>query len=888
MKTTLKLSFWLYRKLVEAFPDEFRLDHGWEMVADTETIIRDAARKLGTARLAWLSLRLMLDVALRLPVEHARELGQDAQYAIRLLLRSKGFTIASIISVGIGIGLGTTVFSQLESLILRDIPTVSAPEELIANLQAVSYPDYELFRDESGQFSDMAAYLAPVPFVVREEGSSRRVWGHLVSPNYFDVLGTGTSVGRSFGEAERRQGGAASIVVSHRYWQGSLGGRPDVVGSTLRINGFPATIIGVAEEDFVGARPVLAAADIWIPATVDPRVAPELQGNVLEARDLKAFTLVGRLLPGVTSSQAEARLDAMIRQQEIDDGLDEVFEGRRITLVSGGRLLPVRDEDLPVMMALPLILVGLALVIACSNVGTLLLARGRARAREIAIRLSVGASRARIVRQLITEATILAMMGGVAGLIFGMWSNSTTDWLDPMIPEYMTFELETSWRALLFTVGLSVLSGILFGLAPALQASKADVSPALKGDVGNLKRYRWYSMRNVLVLQQVAGSLTLLLLTGFVVLGFGRTSSVELGFEVDDLYMMSIDPVRDGYSGEQARDFFEDLPDRVRQIPGVQKASLTYSIPLGMFSDEAALQASADLGAAARIASQVRVERVGSGFFETLGVDLLQGRGFRQTDETDIARVAIVNETMAAATWSGQDPIGQTLEIEEDRYEVIAVAPDFRSGRILEASRMGVFLPMTPSRFEQPSTRGVTVLVRAEQGVDIRQAIRSGIAVIDPDLTLFNIALLRDQVETMMYVVRLTMFVYGGIGVFGLILAAVGLGGVTAYTVAQRTKEIGIRIALGAGRNDVLRLVLKEGAIMVVIGTVFGQAVAFGTTRALGSYFDALTTITETTTSDPLLLIGAPVLLGTLTMLACYIPARRSTRIDPLVSLRQE
>ena len=673
-----------------------------------------AAGRQGTARLAWLSLLLLADAAVRLPVEHLRELAQDTQYAARLLLRSKGFTIASIISVGIGIGLGTTVFSQLESLMLKDIPTVSAPEELIASSRPVSYPDYERFRDESGQFADMAAYMAPVPFVVREQGRSQRVWGHLVSPNYFDVLGNGASIGRTFGEPELARGGAVSIVISHRYWQGRLGGRPDVVGSTLRINGFPTTIIGVGEVDFLGARPILAAADIWIPATVDPRVAPELRGNVLEARDLEAFNLVGRLGPGVTSPQAEARLDAMIRQQEIDDGLDEVFEGRRITLVSGGRLLPLRDEDLPVMMALPLIMVGLALVIACSNVGTLLLARGSARAREIAIRLSVGASRGRIVRQLITEATILALLGGVAGLMFGLWSNSTTEWLDPMLPEYMTFELETSWRALLFTLGLSILSGILFGLAPALQAARSDVSPALKGDAGNLKRYRWYSMRNFLVLQQVAGSLTLLLLTGFVVLGFGRSSSVEVGFEVDDLYMMSLDPIRDGYTGDQARDFFADLPDRVRQIPGVRDASLTYSIPLGMFSDEASMQASADLDEAARLARQIRSERVGEGFFETIGVELVRGRTFGPTD--DGLRVAIVNETMVAETWPGQDPVGQTLEIEDDRYQVIGVAPDFRSGRILETSRMGVFLPMDPDRFDQPSSRGVTVLVRAEAG----------------------------------------------------------------------------------------------------------------------------------------------------------------------------
>ena len=286
----------------------------------------------------------------------------------------------------------------------------------------------------------------------------------------------------------------------------------------------------------------------------------------------------------------------------------------------------------------------------------------KARAKEIAIRLSVGAGRGRVVRQLITESTILALLGGVAGLAFAWWSISTTDWIEPMIPEYMTFELEMSWAALLFTFGLSILSGIIFGLAPALQAAKADVASALKSGADmKMKKYRWFSMRNGLVLQQVAGSLMLLLLTGFVVLGFARSGNVELGFDVRNLYMMSLDPVRDGYSGEQAKEFFSRLPEQVRRIPGVRHASLTRTIPLGMFGDEAALQASTDLGETARLARSIRSERVGEGFFEVVGVEIAPGRSFRQTDETDGSRVVIVNKTMASETWPGQDPVGGPL-----------------------------------------------------------------------------------------------------------------------------------------------------------------------------------------------------------------------------------
>ena len=890
MKTTMALSLWLYQKLVRAFPDDFQLDHGRDMVSDSEHMIRDAARRHGWAKLITMIFRLLLDLVVRVPIEHAFELAQDTRYALRMLARSKGFTIASVVSVGIGIGLTTTMFSQMDSLILRDIPTVGNPDELVSIRGAVSYPDYEHFRDNSGQFREMAAYIAPVPFVIKtDDNRSSRAWGHLVTPNYFDVFQTTPRVGRTFGAAESAPGASASLVVSHRFWQARLGGDPNVVGSTLRINGYPATIIGVAAEDFFGALPVLSAADIWLPTTVDPRIAPELGSNALADKDIAAFSVVGRLSEGITRKGAEAALDAMVRQQEVDEGETDIREGRRVTMLPGGRLLPIRDEDLPVMMAFPLILSGLALLIACSNVGTLLLARGSARAKEIAIRLSVGASRGRIVRQLVTESTILAMLGGVAGLAFAWWSISTTDWLEPMIPEYMTFKMDISWVALLFTLGISVLSGILFGLAPALQAAKADVTPALKSGADmRMKRYRWFSLRNALVLQQVAGSLMLLLLTGFIVLGFGRSSTVELGFDVRNLYMMSLDPVRDGYSGQQARELFSDLPDRIRLIPGVAEASLTHNIPLGMFGDEAALQASTDLDETARLARSIRQERVGEGFFEAVGVEISPGRSFRPSDQTDDSRVVIVNQTTVDETWPGQDPIGQVLDLEGDRYQVIGVAPDFRSGGILERSRMGVFLPMEPSSFERPSSQGVTLLVRTDPGVDIRNAIRNEIALIDPNLTLFNVSLLSDQVETMLFMVRLTMIIYGGIGVFGLLLAAVGLGGVTAYAVAQRTKEIGIRMALGAPRGEVMKLVLKEGAILVILGTIIGQAFAFGTTRALGSYFAALTTITDTTTSDPILLVGAPVLLGFLTMLACYLPARRSTRIDPLSALRQE
>jgi predicted permease len=565
---------------------------------------------------------------------------------------------------------------------------------------------------------------------------------------------------------------------------------------------------------------------------------------------------------------------------------DDEPRGRKVTLLAGGRLVPIRDQDIWIMAGAPLLIVGLTLWIACSNVGTLLLARGGPRQREIAIRIALGASRPRVVRQLITESVMLAILGGAAGWLFAVWSNSTMDWMRPMLPEFVNVELKLDWTSFFFAFLLTVISGILFGLAPALQAVRSEVVHGLKGNMTRGRNYRWFSSRNMLVFQQVAGSLMLLLITGFVVLGFNRSVSPDLGFDAENIHMVSIDPVRDGYSPGRTADFLASLAERIKQLPGIEEATITYKIPLGMFSDESVLEAKT--GVDLETLRSLRVERVSTGFFETVGVPILRGRAFRKEDLNGSSFAAIVNETMADATWPGEDPIGNSIEIEGRRYVVVGVTKNFRSGALLETSRPGAFIPMSSREIARPSAMGLTLMARALPGFDAAKSISQEIRTIDPDLTILSTSRLQDDVKRMMSMVHITTLTYGGIGLFGLILACVGLGGVTAYTVSQRTKEIGIRMALGARRFDVLGLVLKEGLILVAVGTIAGQALAWAAVRSMGRFFDALATMTETSTSDPLLVVGAPFLLGTLTMLACLMPARRATKIDPLDSLRQE
>jgi ABC-type antimicrobial peptide transport system permease subunit len=350
--------------------------------------------------------------------------------------------------------------------------------------------------------------------------------------------------------------------------------------------------------------------------------------------------------------------------------------------------------------------------------------------------------------------------------------------------------------------------------------------------------------------------------------------------------MMSVDPLRDGYSTEEAESWLSRVRDRVKRIPGVLDASLAYYAPIGMRSASANVRVKTDLNSVQETLQTVQFEQVGMGYFETTAVKILHGRSFTDRDQGE--NRIIVNETMAKKTWPNQDPLGQDIELRGRHYQVIGVSRDLNSGGVFAVVQPGVFQLITSDDFRKPSAHGMTLLVRGAAGIDVLTAIRQDVASTDPDLTLFNISSVQEEVDRSIYLTRATMFIYGGMGVFGLILAAVGLGGVTSYAVVQRSKEIGIRLALGATKLDVLRLVTREGALLVIVGTVIGQTLAFGTTRALSSWFNAIADLTKTSTNDPLLLFGAPVLLAGLTMVACYVPARRSIRIDPSITLREE
>ncbi|MGC9945882.1 MAG: ABC transporter permease [Bryobacteraceae bacterium] len=906
----IEISLRLYRALANAFPYEFKNAYGDELVQVTEDAVDEIWRRHGVLGLA----RLLLDIALRVPAEHLAELRQDIRYGLRMLARSPGFTAVALISLSLGICIATCAYSELNGM-LRDLPGgVSHPDELVSIQAPSSYPAYQRYRQLGDVFSSTFAYVAPVPFGVSTGGGrTERTWGHLVTPSYFTTLGVHPALGRFFDPSYEQPGRAPAVVLSYRFWQEHLGSDPAIVGKSLRINGYPSTIVGIGPKEFLGASPALFAADVWLPVTVDARLTPELADHALERRDLTIFQVAGRLRPGVTEAAAEAELDAVAQQMQQSYGeAARDQKGRRVLLLSAGKVIPIRKRDMPFFREFLMVMGGMLLLIACANVANMMLARAADRRREIAVRLALGAGRARLVRQLLTESLLVALGAAVPAFPLCMWSMHLMSQLRMPFPIPIALDLNPDWRALLFTLALTVVTGVAFGLTPALQATRPSLLPALK-EGGNiqLRKFRRLSLRNALVLCQMAASLTLLLLTGYMGMGIQGTLGIQEGFNPRNLYLISLDPVRDGYSAARATDLFEKLLRRVERLPAIGAACLTDTLPVALDGNNGVMFSTPGGGTGnSQELSWARKHVVGRNYFETTGIKILAGRGFRREDEVEGAQVAIVSEHLVRLYWKGQDALGRRIEVRNgessgssmawpgtiDRrpgmigqgrqgYEVVGVVHDVTEDIVSGKKHPAIYFPLRAADYAQPSLRGMTLLLRGKPGVDAIGAVRREISTMDSNITPFNARSMTEHIAQFMSALKGASWTYGMIGVFGLILASVGLAGVTAYSVAQRGHEIGIRLALGAQKRDVLGLVMKEGAVLVTVGAAIGLAFAWAGMRALGDMFAWVASVKG---ADPVLLVGAPLLLAGLALLACYVPARRSTCIDPATALRQE
>ena len=836
---------------------------------------------------------------------------KDTSYGLRALAASPGFTIVVLLSLSLGICIATCGFSEMNGMALRNLPGALHPGELVALQTPVSYPMFQRVCDTQDLFSSTTAYAAPVPFVVKTNGQTLRIWGHLVTPAYFSTYGVKPVLGVALANesiAETR-----GIVLSYRFWHDHLGADGSLIGRSLSVDGSMFTVLGVMPDDFLGASPLLFPADIWMPVSAGQDVAPELAGNALENRGLAMFYVVGRLKPGIPQTRAEAELDAIGEQfdREKVDVDDSAPEHHRVLLAEGGKLFPLRKQDLPFFTSFFVIVTGLVMLIACSNASNMMLARATRRRREIAVRLSLGASRARLVRQLLTETVAISIGAGILGFIGSSWLMTLSSQVRMPFPMPVTYDFRPDERVFLLTLGLSILTGLFAGLLPALQATRTDLAPALKEGADLFHRaHRRFSLRNVLIVWQVAASITLLVLLGLLSIGIQTTLGVQAGFDPKNLYAVGVDPVRDGYSAAQAVTFFDKLLNRVNTEPGVEQAALTENVPVSL---PGAWMRIASVAHSAKTLFGAVKHVVGKNYFETTGIPVLYGRSFSESDEVETSDTVIVGQALAEQLWEGKNPIGSSIEVGNgeiaptrdawpgsfdyrqtisgsglQRFRVIGVAGDVSEGLVVGKPHPAIYFPLKPSTYAHPSLQGVTLLLRTLPAIDGLRLAEHAISAIDDRITPINPRSMVDQIRQFMAPLRMAAWTYALIGLFGVVLAAVGLAGVTAYSVVQRTREIGIRVALGATGAAVMRLVMKEGIALVAIGAVFGLFGAWGAARMLASMNSSVGTVTSTSTSNPAVLLGAPLLLVFLGLIACYVPAMRSTRVDPVTALRQE
>ncbi len=839
----------------------------------------------------------------------------DFRYSVRMVLKTPGASAIAILSLALGIGANTAIFSIIDTLLLRRLP-VKSPQELyrvVAGQERSSwnYPDYIAFRDGSRSLALAACGggSTPVGMQPAEADPSTPpeiVRVAMVSGNYFEVLGVGPRLGRVLNpEDDRIPSAAPYAVLSHDYWQARFGSDPRVIGRTFRLNGYPFSVVGVARRGFRGADPT-AAPHLFIPILMFGEVSGE-PFKRWNNRHWWWLQTIGRLKPGSSISQAEVELFNILHAQEETERRttrDQRFvsHAEPIRLQPGARGYSYMRSRLEKPLIVLMSVVGLVLLIACANVANLMLARGAARRREMAVRLAVGATRARLTGQLLSESVLIALAGGAAGLGLSCLGVKA---LLGFAPEgelaREAIAVSPDLRLLGFTAAVSILTGVLFGLVPALRATRPDLVAALKDEISRTGGASWLTLRNALVVLQVALSILLLITAGLFVRSLGKLRDLDPGFRPENTLVISVDPSRNGYKGQRLREFYDRMRTQAEALPGVVSASLAAITPLGGmqwngdFNVEGYQFQPSDV-------KYLDMNAVSHRFFETMGIPLVLGRDFREQDnptyypeppeeltpgveppEPPGPRYMIINESMARRFFSGRNPIGLHVSLSEKydparAYEVIGVVKDARYFNLRD--------PLVPMAYV-PTWRATwasrTVCLRTtREAPETVEAVRRLVAAIDPAIPVTGSGTMQKQIDDNILEDRLIATLSGFFGLLALLLAGVGLYGVISYSVARRTREIGIRVALGAQRAAVLKLILRDAALLVGIGAVIGIPAALATTRLVRSLLYGVGA------QDPLTIVAGTLVLVAVALLASVIPARRATQVDPIVALRYE
>jgi predicted permease len=872
----VRLYLWLIKFIGVIVPCRFRADWRQEWEAELryrETLLSDWDRLDWRNKLAllWHSLGAFADALWLQPRRMEDEMFQDLRFGVRLMRTHKVFTAIATLSLALGIGANTAVFSLLDALLLKTLP-VKHPEQLVV-IDGLDFlhpdPVYRELSEKNRVFSGMFTFSG-VEATVNDGRQTDRLGVELVSGNFFSVLGVGTHLGRVFTDADDQTPGAHFVtVISHDFWRRRFGADPNIVGKKISINNHPFTIIGVSAQGFngvdTGAGPAL-------------RVPMMMRSQMLDYRD--ATPVMARLKPGISIEQANVATDALfqniIRAYGANSPSNRYSDASRIQLRSasmGVSAPSLRGRYLQPLILL-LCLVGVVLLIACLNVANLLLARAAVRQKEIAVRLAVGAGRLRLIRQLLTEGFLLSALGGALGLLFARWG---TDVLLGYLP--LTHEIKLDLRMLGITLVVTLLTGVLFGLAPALQATRFDLIPALKNDaVGTAGGRRKWELRRLLVVLQVALSLVLLVCGGLFARSLRNLKAVDHGYTPDQIVSMEIVPARSGYKPDQVWNFNAQLSERLRALPGVKSATHASSLPLYGTSREGEIEVpGSQIPPNERPTTQVH--GITSQFFATFGIPLLRGRDFTEQDSMGPPKVVIINDSFARYFFGDENPLGKRVSAGPFReLEIVGVVGNAKLGSLKETMSRTVYYADYGVHLGK---RRFCVRATGDPGALIA-AIRNEVRRLDPNLPVSDIKTFADQIDESISRERMIALLSSFFGLFALLLAGLGLYGVMAYAVARRTREIGIRMALGAQAGNVLWLVLRETLLLVSIGVAIGLPAALAATRLTRGMLFGLTE------NDPLTIALATLVMIVIAAMAGYLPARRAAQVDPMVALRQE
>lgn len=807
-------------------------------------------------------------------------LRQNLAYSIRRLSRAPGFVFAVILSIGLGIAANSTIFSMVSRFVLWPAP-VGDPGTLIALhtthdgdrcCNSFSWPLYKDLRDQARSFSGVAAYYELLPASIGGSGEPERVWGQAATSNFFDVSQIRMHLGRGFLSSEER---LPVIVISYRLWQRRFASDPAILGKAIPVSGRSFTVVGIAPKGFRGLDLILDP-EFWVPLGNVEQLAVSVPSR--NARDAHWLAVVGRLEPGVSRSQAAAELATLT--QRFAQAYPDTDKGQGFRLEQAGSL-PPRDRSTVLLFIGALsVVVLLVLGIACANVANLLLAQSADRQREMAVRIALGATRGQLLHQMLVESLLLALAGGLFGTLLTLWATSALSAFRIPAPVPLDTTITVDWRVLLYTFVLSVGAGLVFGFGPAWIAARPILASALKGEDGFARPGR-LSLRNVLVVAQIVMSLVLLCATGLFLRSLQNAVSMDIGFRPRDVLMFSVDPRVHGYTPERTAQFLEQLRERVAALPGVLSVAATDSAPLtgGNRSDGFHVEGESK---STGPDPSVELYMATPGYFETMGIRRLAGRDFAH-EAANATKVAIVNRAFAEHFFPRGNPIGRRVVGAGVSYEIIGVVDNIKSRTLGEDTRYVLFRSLTQSTESDPSFLGYQLLVYFRGApAPITGAIRRQIRNLDPALAVYNIQTMQEHLRQALFLPRLAGTLFGVFGFSGLVLAAIGLYGVMNYSVSRRTREIGIRIALGAQLGAVRRLILRQGMVLTVIAMAIGLPAAFALAGVLSSFLYGIRP------HDAITFIVVPLFLAVVAFLSSWIPAYRAARIDPQTALRYE